>query len=117
MVAFKKIKKRSENWIVRKADNLFGYGDGDTIYISFWKFHPIVEFGHLSLMRVVEIRKKFESNYSGDGNMNNNLFPIFTILKYTYQPDSTLMEEGPMQNQTLLLYLNLNTDKLTLGLC
>lgn len=34
----------------------FGFCKNDTVFVGFWKFHPIIELGHLSLIRVQEYR-------------------------------------------------------------
>jgi hypothetical protein len=34
----------------------FGYCSGDSVYLAFWKFHPVLEFGHLSIIKVEEWR-------------------------------------------------------------
>ncbi|MBI1288112.1 MAG: hypothetical protein GC178_11120 [Flavobacteriales bacterium] len=34
----------------------FGYCKNDTVYIGFWRFHPITEWGHLTLIHVSELR-------------------------------------------------------------
>lgn len=38
------------------GQRFFGYCRGDNLYIGFWRFHRIDDFGHLSLIRVVEYR-------------------------------------------------------------
>lgn len=44
------------------SQRFFGYCLNDTVHIAFWKFHPIVELGHLSLIRVKEFRPDYQYN-------------------------------------------------------
>lgn len=38
------------------SSRYFGYCKNDTVYIGFWRFHPITEWGHLTLIYVYELR-------------------------------------------------------------
>ena len=48
-----------------KCNKLFGYCRSDTVYLSFWKFHPILQLGHLSLILTNELRYMDVGNLSG----------------------------------------------------
>ncbi|MCB9185922.1 MAG: hypothetical protein H6601_04170 [Flavobacteriales bacterium] len=41
------------------SSKFFGYCRNDTVYISFWKFHPITEWGHLILIHVIENQPQY----------------------------------------------------------
>jgi hypothetical protein len=52
------------------TNRFFGYCENDTVYVAFWKFHPILEFGHLSLIKVYEERP---NNYYHDPFFNQHM--------------------------------------------
>jgi len=72
-VEYSGIKKRTvkRQFGLSFSSNFFGYCFNDTVYIAFWRFHPIVEFGHLSLIRVNEDRFHQNSGGWSGGGMGN----------------------------------------------
>lgn len=59
----------------------FGYCKNDTVYVAFWKFHPIVELGHLSLIVVKEYR--FTKNTSAMGGGGTRSVEKYMVLDFT----------------------------------
>ena len=83
----------------------FGYCKNGTVRLGFWRFHRIDEFGHLSLIRVVEYRLHQGVNGSmprAGGTMGFNAGGIETLFKKWFVLDYMTGELYAIDTYTLL---------------